>query len=1029
MPPVKNDPAALRSLLAQKLADKKLTQAEADELATAALQDGVTAEENAAVVDGMVGALQSDSLDLSGAEHQAATNSLLGKLDAATPLPLDKSGAEPLPGGAVNYSKLLALQAEAKAQQLPQTTVGGKPLALDKKGEASVDRRRAPIDLSHPSDAALEALWGLSRPGQLAGLPDATAKALQTKLAAELSKASALNPQDPDKFKRTAAMAAAVATLGEMAARLTPETIDVLLQVAAKSPNPMVQALAMRALDAAPLGEAQKAARAGLKPVEGGADLLAAFDKTRAEQSQAGWNEVQGAAAELALSALAFAKNGEAVTNFFDTMKEWDQLNPGYSDTLNAEEVGKLASILEKYVQESEQTCFVFGSLKNNAPKDRAAIVSERTFKEIEPGLKAAEPGLAGVPLTREQADYLLTIAPNLKDAKAVQELGKCLGLAQAIYEERLPGTWETPKAPTRPLDAAAFAIFQRAAADYQDRLGAKPEGKLEYSDLLADLRPQIADIQQAVAPRLAELKKSPPTWNGVQLSPEAATYLEGQLRTTLKSSMSVDNLGRALAVYAQKNGGKVEGEGFAKFKGMVEEYKAGWPDLRSFDFNKLERIATFKADGKEVPLCKLNGKPVALADFYNTVATSVTGAFNRAETRQPWMADRWGYRAKQLVELMDVVAEQTVRGEGPVALLAKDNPGKTVEILATGSDGGHGQLLYSVKDKAGKELSRWAQGSDGALARTTPAEWAEPILLTATVGKDGDLNATVAAKLKTTRFPLQNPYTVGDKIDVNFLDGQATELEDEGKPFSTRYKVIEAEITGYDAKGSYTVKYKTPSGEEKTETVPLSTIRKANNPHYFNPTGDQFSDVSINVNTDEALKEFLDGAKPIIEQYLPTNGALATLTPKELAQRQKACIDALKKYASRVTYPQEGENTTDPNSKKYHELEKGFMFPLGELAKINRGVCRHQCIFEHLLLQQAGIDSRLASGAANTSSNNFRGYHIWCEVTLADNERYLSDQTWHDSYIPLWKGAYSVDKQRQEMYDRTARYDRNIVN
>ena len=228
----------------------------------------------------------------------------------------------------------------------------------------------------------------------------------------------------------------------------------------------------------------------------------------------------------------------------------------------------------------------------------------------------------------------------------------------------------------------------------------------------------------------------------------------------------------------------------------------------------------------------------------------------------------------------------------------------------------------------------------------------------------------------------------------------------------------------------NYTVKYKTPEGEEKTQTLTLSDIRKANNPHYFNPKGSQFSDVSINVNTDAALKEFLDGAQPIIDAHLPANGSLATLTPKELVQKQKACIDALMKYASRVKYPQEGENVTDPNSKAFLELEKkGFMFPLGELAKIDRGVCRHQCIFEQLMLQQAGIDSRLASGAANTSGNAFRGYHIWTEVTLADNERYLSDQTWSDPYIPLWKGAYSVDRQRQEMYDRTARYDTNLVN
>lgn len=1023
--PVKNDPAALRALLNQKLADKTLTQAEADEVAAAAEQDGVTAEEGAAVVDGMVEALQSDSVDLTGAETQNATNSLLGRLDSATPLPLDKSGAEPLPSGAVNFTKLLSMQAEAKVQKLPATSFDGKAMGVDKKGEVTIDRRRASLDLKQPNDTTVSALWGLSRPGQMAGLPEGSAAALQKNLAASVAGAALVDPKEPGKFNRMASVCAGTAALGEMAAQWTPETIDAMLVVAEKSPSVMTQALAVRGLQAAPLSDDQKAKLASLPPVEGSADLLAAFDKARTEQQKAGWESVKGPAAELTLSAFTFAKSGEAVTNFMNVLKAWDQLDPNYSATFSDEEVGKLKSILDNYVQTSEQNVFVFGTLSNNAPKDVAAIISERVAAEIAPGLKADQPGIGGIALTREQADFILSIAPNLRDKRAVEQLVQSLGVAQGAFEQRLPNTWETPKPPAK-LDPAAFALFQRAAADYQDAAGASPDGKLGYDDFARSLRGQVSELQPAIAPRLAELKGTPAKWDGVEVSPECATYLEAQLRDHLKSSMSVDNLGRALKVYAGKNGGKVDGEAFGKFKSMLEEYKGQWPDLSTFDFNKLERIATFKADGKEVPLATLNGKPVPLADYYNAVATNVAGAVDKSLMKFDWQADRWGYRAKQLVELMDVVAEQTVRGEGPVALLQQQNPGKKVEILATGSDGGHAQLLYSVKDTGGREIARYAQGSDGALAKTT--ESGDPILLSATVGKDGDLNATVPKQIKTTRWPLQNPYTPGDKIDINYQDGKVEELEVEGKPFSTRYKVIEAEITGYDAKGNYTVKFKTPEGEEKTQTLKLSDIRKANNPHYFNPKGSQFSDVSINVNTDAALKEFLDGAQPIIDAHLP-KGSTATLTPKELVQKQKACIDALMKYASRIKYPQHGGTITEEASQKYKELEDSYRFPLGELAKINRGVCRHQCIFEHLLLQQAGIDSRLASGAANTSGNAFRGYHIWAEVTLADNERYLSDQTWSDPYIPLWKGAYSVDKQRQEMYDRTARYDYNIVN
>ena len=81
-----------------------------------------------------------------------------------------------------------------------------------------------------------------------------------------------------------------------------------------------------------------------------------------------------------------------------------------------------------------------------------------------------------------------------------------------------------------------------------------------------------------------------------------------------------------------------------------------------------------------------------------------------------------------------------------------------------------------------------------------------------------------------------------------------------------------------------------------------------------------------------------------------------------------------------------------------------------------------------HNSLLRAGIDSRPASGAANTSSGDFRGLHIFSEVTLADNTRCLTDQTWSDATIPLWSGAYDSDRRRVEMYQRTARYQPAVV-
>ena len=85
---------------------------------------------------------------------------------------------------------------------------------------------------------------------------------------------------------------------------------------------------------------------------------------------------------------------------------------------------------------------------------------------------------------------------------------------------------------------------------------------------------------------------------------------------------------------------------------------------------------------------------------------------------------------------------------------------------------------------------------------------------------------------------------------------------------------------------------------------------------------------------------------------------------------------------ANAAIYPRSKDSNPDEASAvpRVHRQCLGLnRVALGELVKIERGVCRHQCILEHLLLQRAGIDSRLASGAANTSSGDFRGYHIWC--------------------------------------------------
>jgi hypothetical protein len=155
-------------------------------------------------------------------------------------------------------------------------------------------------------------------------------------------------------------------------------------------------------------------------------------------------------------------------------------------------------------------------------------------------------------------------------------------------------------------------------------------------------------------------------------------------------------------------------------------------------------------------------------------------------------------------------------------------------------------------------------------------------------------------------------------------------------------------------------------------------------------------------------------------------------MSPAQIAKAQRDCVAALQEYMSPLmTYPAEG-SSVDAASQAYHDLTEGVWgvrtIPLEKLLEIKRGVCRHQCIIQQILLQVAGIDSRLAQGAANTSGGDFRGLHIWNELSLADNARYLSDQTWSDAIVPLWTGAYGNDKRRIELYNQTAYYDGDLV-
>lgn len=1028
MPPIKNDPAAVQAQIQHALRNDILSSREANRLIRHIKQDGVTEAEVKMVVDtlkaAMAGSADSLNIDLSTNGRKKNLNRLLGTLHQEQPLPLPGVDASTAPES-VNWLTLMTQQSNVvDTALLPEDTFGGREIGIGSDGSITLDDQV--IDLSGTPDADMqEALWALNQPGQLMSLDPATREALQTQLFDLAAQHVGVANDAQGKCQKLIATTAAIGALAGDADEWTPEMADQALALAEKVPNPMAKAILLRGLGNANLSPEQQTKLQSFEQPENHELLLKAYDDTRNEFVRLGYNaNVKGEAAQFLLSGLTFAKKQTSIDNLHDGMKAWKDLNSGSG--WDSEEISNMNRILDTYVDKYPQTAYVYGTFSKEAPKRIAEITSARAVEALTPSLQGPNPSIDGFPLTREQADYIQTILPNLEDKDAAKGLVKSLAMADGIFQSRFPSSYSTPTPPNEPMKPAAFELFKSFASGYQETAGSTKTGKLDYSSFTRDFGDHARTIHNALKPQLTSLNATPPKWGDTTLSTEAANFVKSQLFDHTRSVMSVDNIGRAIDIFSAKHGGKLEGAAFEQFQEMVTDYKANWPDLKTFDFNKLERIASFKVEGRELPLCTINGQQVGLAEFYNKVGMDVAGAIDGTNQRHEWMADRWGYRAKQSVELLDVVAEQTARDEGPIAALKERYPNAEIEIQATGQDGAHEQFLYVVKDGR-RTIGTFAQGSDGQMGRANSN--ARPVLFTATVNEDGALDVNIPQRIAPRRFPLQTTYAVGDKIDIEYRDYSVQEAQEEGEEFVTRSKVLEAEIKSYDAKGNYTVEFTNPKGEKETKTLSMRSIRRANNPHYFKPKASYFSDVNIDIDTDAALKTFLEEAQPIIDRYLPADGSTINMDPQELAKRQKECIEALMDYTSeRVKYPASKDGRPDEASQKYHEFVDGYgRFPLGELVKIGKGVCRHQCILEHLLLQQAGIESRLASGAANTSSGNFRGYHIWTEVTLADNERYLSDQTWDDATIPLWEGAYGTDKRRTEMYFRTARYDNFI--
>ena len=156
---------------------------------------------------------------------------------------------------------------------------------------------------------------------------------------------------------------------------------------------------------------------------------------------------------------------------------------------------------------------------------------------------------------------------------------------------------------------------------------------------------------------------------------------------------------------------------------------------------------------------------------------------------------------------------------------------------------------------KNGDEVvKRFAQGSDGKLEKYTP--YYKPVF-EATIGSEGEVNIVVPIPSRLTGILSSIPTAWATKLIFHLPTAMSKKPTKRAKTFQTRSKLLEGTITGFTADGRYTVSYTTPAGEATEDTVDLRTIRKANNPHWFKPSMDYFSDVNINVETDADLKAF----------------------------------------------------------------------------------------------------------------------------------------------------------------------------
>ncbi|MFT4977748.1 MAG: hypothetical protein ACI8S6_003655 [Myxococcota bacterium] len=877
-------------------------------------------------------------------------------------------------------------------------------IAITRQLTLRTDGQLATGDVVGPWSSALDALWAALWPLRSGDLPP---EGLADALAAGLI--TAVVPAEGDGKLDVAA----TLLLGAV----------VLEHIRGALSEPVRAQLQQRVFDQPALTAARDRAL-GLLPPPESSSLLAAIDAALGGELTIDWraHPLSEADARLAVSGLVFCRTGEGADNFLSAWPTFAGLHPEQA-RLDDDERSALRSGLLAYIEGTVTPAFMYGKWKAAAAGTVGQLRNAELTLPLQAALSAQPPRLAGLALTEAQAGWFSDNLGLIRDQAALWRFEGGVRGANAVSSD--PGR----------LCGTGFALFVRVHRVLRNRADSSPDGLLDYADLSAELVAAAGPLDRSLRKRRAAL----PRLGGVRLPEATVSWVEELFSERLRSARSLDNLAEALGVWAD-GAESITAEAADAFRAFVEGYLATWPLVQVFDFNKLGRMAAAARAGDQQPLCRVNGAPVDPGRFHVLVGEAVRDGLRGVAFPQPWMPNRWGYRARQAVELVDLLAEQAWRGQGPLQTLHDEAPdGAQVSVIATTSDMAYNGLVFVVRPRAAAPQWYYLDSlGDLSLHHRTP----EPghRLFETAVDAEGRLDVHVAAELPLSprAYPLMVPYTVGQSIDVERYDASSSEKQTVRERFETRYRVVRGTILGYTHGGRYRVRLTDGDDDEIEQTFSAQAIREMNNPHYVSEQDGEACTVRFRIGRDDRLAADLEH----ISALAAAHGLLdfpMSIDEVALAGRQKAFLRALSAYSNQtLRYPR--TPPVDDADRHYARVLSSGTHSCGTFLRWERGVCRHMFIREHMGKQRAGIDERFASGAANTYGGDFRGLHIWGEVTLADDARlafdnpeptdtrFLSDPTWSDPYIALWDGAYGNDLRRTEMYRRTDRYSNLLI-